>query len=283
MLRDGTALWTSVSGSGLPVLLCHGGPGLWDYLGSLAALLDDRYTVVRFDQRGCGRSGGGEPFTIAQAADDLDQVRAAYGFDRCAVIGHSWGAELVLRYAAHQPDRVNAVGYLAGIGAGDDFHERYVAARDQHLGGDLVRWQELRARARTADEEREFCLLQWRPDFSAANAAEHARALWDTRPEGTEVNAAANEQLWADRDTEHLLELALRVQCPVLMLFGSDDPRPWDVTTSLFDALPRAERVVLDDAGHAPWTEQPDTVRKLLGEFLGAARAESTGRNVEGR
>jgi proline iminopeptidase len=283
VLRDGTTLWTTASGSGPPVVLCHGGPGLWDYLGSLAALLEDRHTVVRFDQRGCGRSGGGAPFTLAQAVDDLDQVRAAYGLAQWTVVGHSWGAELVLRYAAQHPQRVTAVGYLAGIGAGNDFHERYVATRAARLGADLERWEELRTRARTADEEREFCLLQWRPDFAPADAAAHAQALWDTRPDGAEINAAANAQLWTERATDDLLQLAGRVTCPVLMLFGRDDPRPWDVTTPVFDALPRVERVVLDDAGHAPWVEQPETVRRILAEFLGATRGETEGSDVVGR
>ncbi|WP_052710912.1 alpha/beta fold hydrolase [Pseudofrankia sp. DC12] len=55
-LADGTRLWTEVSGGGPPVVLGHGGPGLWDYLAPVAALLDDVFTVIRFDQRGCGRS-----------------------------------------------------------------------------------------------------------------------------------------------------------------------------------------------------------------------------------
>ena len=117
-LRDGAELWTAVSGTGPPLVCLHGGPGLWDYLAPLAALLDDTFTVVGYDQRGCGRSTGCGPFTIAQAVDDLDQVRTALGFDRWAVAGHSWGAELALRYAAGHPDRTTAVAYIAGVGAG---------------------------------------------------------------------------------------------------------------------------------------------------------------------
>jgi len=98
-LRDGASLWTAASGNGPPVVCLHGGPGLWDYLAPLAALLDGTFTVVRFEQRGCGRSTGGGRFTIAQAVDDLDQVRVALGFDRWAVVGHSRGAELALRDA----------------------------------------------------------------------------------------------------------------------------------------------------------------------------------------
>ncbi len=268
-LADGATLWATTSGDGPPVVLCHGGPGLWDYLEPLASLLDDQFTVVRFDQRGCGRSTGTGPFTIAQAVDDLEQIRAAFGFDRWAVVGHSWGAELALRYAARYLDRTTGVGYLSGIGAGDDYRVPYAAERERRLGEDLPRWTELSARIRTPEEEHEWCVLQWRPDFSPGPAAaEHAEALWQTRPPDAEVNTAANRELWADRPTEDLLVVAEAVACPVLMLCGNDDPRPWRVTDPLLEALPNVRRVVLDGAGHATWAEQPAATRQLLLELL---------------
>jgi proline iminopeptidase len=82
-LPDGAKLWTATSGGGPPVVCCHGGPGLWDYLADLAALLDDSHLMVRFDQRGCGRSTGADgPFTLAQAVADLEQLRQALSVDR---------------------------------------------------------------------------------------------------------------------------------------------------------------------------------------------------------
>jgi proline iminopeptidase len=271
-LRDGAELWTAVSGTGPPVVCLHGGPGLWDYLAPLAGLLDDTFTIIRFDQRGCGRSTGGGPFTIAQAVDDLDQVRAALGFDQWAVAGHSWGAELAIRYAARHQDRCTAVAYVAGVGAGNGFREAYAAERDRRLGPDRERLAELSAIPEgdwTPELEREMCLLQWRPDFSPASAAaEHARALWDTRPPGAAINRAANRGLWNDRQTEDLRLAAARVTCPVTMIFGADDPRPWTASDSLLAALPNASRIVFDSAGHAPWAERPADTRRVLIDAL---------------
>ena len=265
-LGDGVTIWTTMTGSGTPVVCCHGGPGLWDYLGPLASLIDDASTVIRFDQRGCGRSTEtGSPFTIDQAVDDLDQLRAALGFEQWAVLGHSWGAELAIRYAGKHPDRSTAVVYIAGVGAGDGFREAFAAEYQRRLGDDLDRWRTLRERTRTAAEEREFCLLQWRPDFSPGpDAAAHAEAMWRTRPPGVEVNLRANRELSADRATEDLHVVAGRVTSPVTMLFGADDPRPWRASDSLFAELPDARRVVLPHAGHSPWVEQPAECRELV-------------------
>lgn len=272
-LPDGAELRTAVSGTGPPVACLHGGPGLWDYLAPLAALLDGEFTVVRFDQRGCGRSTGrGGPFTIAQAVDDADRVREALGFSRWAVAGHSWGAELAVRYAARHPERTTAVAYIAGVGAGNGYRAGHAAELNRRLGPDRERWAALSAIPdgdRTAAEERERCLLQWRTDFSpASGAAAHALALWESRPPGAVVNAAANRELWGDRETEDLRRAAARVTCPVTMIFGADDPRPWAASDSLLAALPRASRTVLSGAGHAPWAERPADTRRLVADAL---------------
>jgi proline iminopeptidase len=208
--------------------------------------------------------------------DDLDQIRACLGFDRWAVAGHSWGAELAICYAARHPDRVTAVAYIAGVGVGNGFKSAYVVERDRRLGDDRERPAVLSAMPasdRTPDEERERCLLQWRPDFSPTSAAaEHALSLWDTRPPGAAVNETANRELWADRATEDLHRVAGRVTCPVTMLFGADDPRPWTASESLLAALPNARRIVFNCAGHAPWTERPADTRQLIIDALRPAR-----------
>ena len=205
------------------MVLCPGGPGLWDYLSDLAALLAPQHTVVRFEQRGCGRSTGREgPFTVEQAVDDLEQLRSALGIGRWAVLGHSWGAELALRYAAQHPGRTSSVAYIAGVGAGDEFREAYDAERDRRLGLDRRRWQELGGRIRTTAEEREWCLLQWRPDFSSSGDPDANAQGWRTRPAGVEVNARANRELWADRRTTDLLALGTTVHVPVVMVFGAE-------------------------------------------------------------
>jgi proline iminopeptidase len=278
-LSDGTNIWASVSGTGPPVVFLHGGPGLWDYLGSLAALVDDTFTVVRFDQRGCGRSDGDGPFTIAQAVDDLDQIRTALGFGQWAIAGHSWGAELAIRYAARHPDRTTAVAYIAGVGAGNGFRDGHRAEISRRLGPGLERLRELDAilaSDRTLAQERERCLLQWSTDFSPGPAAiEHARALWDTKPPGAAINETANRQLWGDRETEDLCVAAARVTCPVTMLCGADDPRPWTATGSLLDALADARRIVFDHAGHAPWAERPADTRRVIIDAVRRRSGES--------
>jgi proline iminopeptidase len=71
---DNCRLWTATTGHGKPLVMCHGGPGLWDMSGSLAATLAPRLRVIRWDQRGCGRSERRGPYSVARCAADLEEM-----------------------------------------------------------------------------------------------------------------------------------------------------------------------------------------------------------------
>ncbi len=113
---DGVRLWTATSGSGSPLVLCHGGPGLWDDQGPIVGMVSDLVTVHRWDQRGCGRSTGSGPYTVQRFVADLEDIREHFGHARWIVGGHSWGATLALRYAFAMKTRWRAA-VLLRVGA----------------------------------------------------------------------------------------------------------------------------------------------------------------------
>ncbi|HJS95420.1 MAG TPA: alpha/beta fold hydrolase [Solirubrobacteraceae bacterium] len=106
---EGASLWTETQGAGVPLVLCHGGPGLSDNLQPVAARVDDLARVHRYDQRGSGRSRSAGPFDVASFVADLDALRRHWGHERWLVGGHSWGANLALCYAVTHPHRTIAV------------------------------------------------------------------------------------------------------------------------------------------------------------------------------
>jgi molybdenum cofactor cytidylyltransferase len=113
---EGASLWTATQGGGVPLVLCHGGPGLSDNLGPIAEMVDDLALVHRYDQRGSGRSRSSGPFDVEAFVADLEALRRRWGHERCLAGGHSWGANLALCYALAHPDRTLGVIYLAGSG-----------------------------------------------------------------------------------------------------------------------------------------------------------------------
>ena len=129
----GAVLWTARQGTGPALVLCHGGPGLWDYLGPVAAMVDDRATVYRYDQRACGRSSGGPPFDVATAIADLDALRQHWGVEQWVVAGHSWGATLALLYCLAHPARARGLAYISGTGINPAWRAEYRANRAARL------------------------------------------------------------------------------------------------------------------------------------------------------
>jgi proline iminopeptidase len=102
---------------GKPAVLLHGGPG-----GGLSPqhrqLFDpDRYDVMLFDQRGCGRStphAGLEMNTTWHLVADIERLREVAGVQKWLVFGGSWGSTLALAYAETHPGRVSEL-VLRGI------------------------------------------------------------------------------------------------------------------------------------------------------------------------
>lgn len=131
----GLRLWTYLTGTGTPVVLCNGGPGCCDYLAPVAAMLDDLASIIRFEHRGCGRSDHGPPYTLDSCLADLEAIRQHYEIDRWVIAGHSFGADLALIYALHYPERVRGFICIAGgrIHNDREWHRIYREKRDQGL------------------------------------------------------------------------------------------------------------------------------------------------------
>ncbi|WP_093573745.1 alpha/beta fold hydrolase [Amycolatopsis rubida] len=262
--EDGIRLWAVKTGDGEPVVFCHGGPGLWDMMADVAADLSAVATVCRWDQRGCGRSQRQGPYSVERTVADLDAVRAHFGWDRVALLGHSWGAQLALRYTLAHPDRVAKLVYVSGTGIDDDstWHAGYERNLRNALGTRLTRWESLAAKERTAEEDQEYCVLQWSADF-AERALQHAEAMADPWfGVNFECNAALNR--------EHSPDLRAgceRLDVPALIVDGTADIRPRSAVDSLEQALPVVSRVRLS-AGHLPWVEDPAGFHSAVSRFL---------------
>lgn len=94
------------------VIVIHGGPGNdYRYLLPLVKLSDE-YRLVFYDQRGTGLSPrvSDEELHLDTMLLDLANVIDHYSPDRkVSIIGHSWGAMLASGYLAKHPDRVNKI------------------------------------------------------------------------------------------------------------------------------------------------------------------------------
>jgi proline iminopeptidase len=116
---DGHRVYWELSGNpdGKPAVFLHGGPGGGFSPQHRSLFHPERYRVLLFDQRGCGKSTPRaelEANTTWHLVADMERLREHVGVDRWQVFGGSWGSALALAYAENHPDRVSEL-VLRGI------------------------------------------------------------------------------------------------------------------------------------------------------------------------
>ena len=93
-----------------PAVFLHGGPGGGCNASQRRVFDPERYDVLLFDQRGCGRSvphASLEANTTWHLVADIERLRKMWGVNQWLVFGGSWGSTLALAYAETHPQRVS--------------------------------------------------------------------------------------------------------------------------------------------------------------------------------
>jgi proline iminopeptidase len=116
---DGNRIYYEELGNpdGKPALYVHGGPGAGAPQRPTRAWDPERYRLIRFDQRNCGRSTphASDPAadmslnTTQHLIDDMEQLRGLLNIDKWLLDGASWGSTLILAYAQQHPERVSEI------------------------------------------------------------------------------------------------------------------------------------------------------------------------------
>jgi proline iminopeptidase len=266
-------LFYEVVGTGDPIIVVHGGPGLdHAYLQPGLNVLARRTELIYYDQRGTGRSSAElTPAAIDLDAfvSDIDALRDALGYQQVGVMGHSFGALIAMEYALRHPERASALFLLNPVEPGSRFQAeqaaRQEAARTEQDSTDLatltasegfaardaatlsqvyrVRFrQSLRDRARIADLDLDLA------ESTAENGSEVARLLGES----------IGDVDWWDRLSE--------VAAPTLVLHGRYDLIPLAMSQALARALPLGRLVTLE-GGHFPYLEDPEGLLAAVSAF----------------
>jgi pimeloyl-ACP methyl ester carboxylesterase/DNA-binding CsgD family transcriptional regulator len=269
---DGVRLAYAVSGSGPPLLraphwithLEHDG-AVWGYL---LDALGRRFTLVRFDQRGCGLSDRAvDEISFEAWVRDVEAVADAARLERFALLGVSQGAAIAVAYAARHPERVSHLilhgGYVQG------WSKRQLTAQQRETFDTLGKLIELGWAGRDTSLRQVFTM-----QFIPGARAEQVRAF--------------NELMRMSAPTETALRIyrafgaidvraeAARVRCPTLVMHTTGDLRvPFEEGRVLAGLIPGARFLPLESENHLLVEHEPALQRFLDGidEFVPRGRA----------
>jgi proline iminopeptidase len=281
-------IYYELRGSGPPIVLVAGGPGASrTSLQPEFDVLASDHTVVYFDNIGRGRSSAlpaGKHHSPARDAQDIERLRVALGYDRIALLGHSYGGYPALAYAAEYPQRLTHL----------------VISSSGHSG---VAWQ------RNIDNVNRFVENQY-PDVWAKLQALHAKGVKSCANEYQDLYGSVIGQIyWHDpamrarrpaasadprdaprpsvycdmigEDSEIAVGGAMarfdarpalgRVRVPTLITAGRHDiVCPPAVAYEMRDAFPPgvAKVTVYENSAHRPWVEEGAAYFRALRAFL---------------
>jgi 3-oxoadipate enol-lactonase len=217
--------------------------------------LADRFRVLRYDQRGHGRSPAPPgPYTIAQLAGDALDLLDRLGLDRVSFCGVSLGGMTGMWLAVKAPERLDRLA-LCCTSAHLPPHESWTK-------------RAATVRARGMEAVVDAALERW---FTPALAAIRPEAVERTRRALLDMPAEGYAGC-CEAIAVHDLRTEIRsIRVPTLVLAAADDPAtPPDHGRRIAEAIVGAQFVVLERGRHLAAVEQPDEfageVLKHLGE-----------------
>jgi proline iminopeptidase len=292
---DGNLLYWETCGNphGKPAVVLHGGPGSGCSPWHRRLFDPSAYRLVLFDQRNCGRSTPhASAFdtslasnTTAHLIADIEQLRQQLDVDRWLVFGGSWGSTLALAYAERYPERVTEM-LLFGITTG-----RHKEIDWLFRGGAAIffpeQWERLRTALPEASRDGDIVEAYYRrlndSNLTVRQRAAEAWCLWESAtlawPPSTRlaerftnptfalafariVTHYMHHNLWLE-DGSLLRDADVLTGIPGILVNGRFDfQAPLANAWELKRVWPRAELVIVDNAGHAP--DNPGITQELI-------------------
>lgn len=266
-----------------PLLYLHGGPGMGcrEFMTWQGDRLAERLRVFGLDQRGVLRSdplGVDARLDEDDLVDDCERLRDWLGIGRWAVLGHSFGGRVALRYAVRHPEAVSAVLFE---NPGWDMREadraRLLAAADiyQELGDAVTalrcrdtaagplddRWESTELMRGLVERGRYFDLYAHQPD-----ARDILNGLDGDRPPGGDGHRRL--LLEATDLMESMMPVLARLSVPALLIRGAYDLATGPAQQAAFrELVPGGLAELFERSGHFVQLEEPDRYARLVTAF----------------
>jgi pimeloyl-ACP methyl ester carboxylesterase len=272
--RDGVNLYYEVYGEGEPTVFLL---PTWSIIHSRHWKMQIPYLarhcrVVTFDGRGNGRSDrppkGG--YDEREFAADALAVLDATETERAVLVSLSLGAQRGLMLAAEHPERIGGAVFICpSVPFGEPVADRQLYPWNEELDTDEG-WAKYN-RYYWLRDYRGFLEFFFSQMFTEPHSTKPIEDCIGWGLETTEETLVATQlREWMDEDTAR--DLCRRVQCPVLVIQGSEDAITGPGRGIALAEETGGELVLLEGSGHGPHVRDPVKVNLLLREFIAPPR-----------
>ncbi len=245
-------------GEGKPIILVHGLTGNKSTMADFPKILGLGRKYILIDVRGHGKSSKPAEYTLEDHADDIAALIKALGYEKADILGYSMGSYIALNTGEKYPELIDHLILGASKPNGKTSSVEKIVA---DAGLDI----------RTLAPEKMFELI-----LAAAIAPENLKKVKAgelnidlsglTGVPMTPEEKAAESKSIAGFDLSGGYE---KVTCKTLVISAQyDGINPPELGKQIADGIPGAEYVVIPDASHLMYLEQPELVAKAINDFL---------------
>ena len=262
-------IYHEIEGEGPRVLVISGTGGDLRRQPNLASVLSDRFTTLSYDQRGLGQTSIPDgPYSMAAYAQDAAALLDAVGWDRCMVMGTSFGGMVAQEFAVTFPERVEKL-VLNCTSSGGAGKPSYPLHELQSLEPETRMWTQIRISDTrvTPEWEQEHAdeleaLLDQRRTTATIGVDEPRRELGA----GLQLEARSHLDVY-----DRLPSLTM----PVLVCAGAyDGIAPPENSRAIVAQIPSA-RYEEFEGGHGFLWQDPTAAERITAFLLGEAGTAS--------
>jgi len=259
---DHTKLYVQEYGTGKPVVILAGGPGLNAvYLEPVWKTLSARYRCIVPDQRGTGKSTlssvDSVSVTMNNYVGDLEALRKHLKLDRLTLIGHSWGGMLAMHYAAMHPDHIEKLVLLGSGGPTGNFFTYF----GDNLNMRLI--EEDKQEIRLIDSLKLRSLRGIWPGYFY----DRKRALATRPANDADLFGQKGVHKYAINDfittQEERLKSLKGYKGSVYLVQGRQDPVGESTVYEIRDNIPQLQIHFIEKCGHFPWQENEKQIKEF--------------------
>ena len=269
---NGTSLFLSVKGSGNPLIVIHGGPGLnHSYFIPYLQGLEKKLQVIYYDQRACGKSAtpSADSISMKLLVDDIEAIRKDLGVEKLNILAHSWGAVLAVHYASQYPDRINRFIFSNPAMLSREFDQEAAAlVKQKTTKADSIDRANIFGSG-TLDTKKYDELLRISFRISAYDRANISKMNLNLPVNFLEANRTLFNALMKDPSfNSDMYSVLPTFKFPVLIVHGQSDVLPQRSIDRLEKELPNEQLILFKKSGHFPFIEETDAYNDAVIKFL---------------
>jgi pimeloyl-ACP methyl ester carboxylesterase len=271
---DGTQLFVTDVGSGLPMVLCDGLGCRGFIWQAFTPHFSPHYRLIHGHYRGHGQSQPPQNLdstSVADLAADLLLILDYFEIEKAVLVGHSMGVQLVLDFAVRHPERVLGLVPMCGSYGQplSTLHDMDLADRVFPYVRDMAMTFPSLAQRLWRRVVYSELAYQYSLRFEVNPRLVRRSTFWPY----FEHLAAMDVQVFVrmlSRLNEHSVEEDLhRIEAPVLVVGGEDDRfTPVWLSERLWRLLPNAELLIVPSGTHTAPIEVPELVHLRFERFL---------------